>query len=138
MPSLGLTLEDGADSAPINKSALIDVLSTGEKKALYVLNIIFEIQARVKAGQETLLVVDDIADSFDYKNKYAIIQYLQDIADEQCFKQILLTHNFDFFRTVNSRFVRYSHCLMVQRTTTGIALVPAVGIRNIFLNDWKP
>jgi hypothetical protein len=30
-----------------------------------------------------LLVVDDIADSFDYKNKYAIIQYLKDIAEEE-------------------------------------------------------
>jgi hypothetical protein len=27
---------------------------------------------------------------------------------------------------------------MVQRTTAGIELVPAAGIRNIFLNDWKP
>ena len=57
----------------------MQALSTGEKKALYILNIIFEIEARTKAGQQTLLVVDDIADSFDYKNKYAIIQYLLDI-----------------------------------------------------------
>ena len=138
VPSLGFTFREGAETAEMERPELLEVLSTGGKRALYILNVIFEIEVRRQAQQETVFVVDDIADSFDYKDKYAIVQYLQDIADEQCFKQIILTHNFDFFRTVNSRFVRYSHCLMVQRTTTGIELVPAAGIRNIFLNDWKP
>jgi ABC-type dipeptide/oligopeptide/nickel transport system ATPase component len=30
---------------------------------------------------QQLLIIDDIADSFDYKNKYSIIQYLKDLAD---------------------------------------------------------
>ena len=76
MLSLGFTFEDGPDTAPVEKDALMQVLSTGERKALYILNIIFEVEARKKANQETLFVFDDIADSFDYKNKYAIIQYL--------------------------------------------------------------
>lgn len=105
--SLGFVFDDGADTAPIEKNALLQVLSTGEKKALYVLNIIFEVQARINAKQETLFVIDDIADSFDYKNKYAIIEYLREIADESCFNLLMLTHNFDFFRTVSSRFVGY-------------------------------
>lgn len=88
--------------------------------------------------KETVFVVDDIADSFDYQNKYAIIQYLQDIAEEPYFKQIILTHNFDFFRTISSRFVRYSHCLMASKSSTGIALEQAAGIKNVFVNDWKP
>lgn len=104
MLRLGFTFEDGADKADVDKPTLMQALSTGEKKALYVLNIIFEVEARRKAGQETIFIIDDIADSFDYKNKYAIIQYLMDIAEEPHFKQIILTHNFDFFRTVNSRF----------------------------------
>jgi len=136
--SLGFTFEDGGDSASVDKSTLMQALSTGEKKALYVLNIIFEIEARKKANQETLLVVDDIADSFDYKNKYAIIQYLMDIALEANFRQIILTHNFDFFRTVNSRFVKYSCCLMAAKTAAGITIKPATGIKNVFVNDWKP
>lgn len=53
--------------------------------------------------QKTLFIVDDIADSFDYKNKYAIIEYLKDIGDNEIFHQIILTHNFDFHRTVSSR-----------------------------------
>ena len=138
MLSLGFTFEDGPDKASVEKATLIQVLSTGEKKALYILNIIFEIEARRKARQDTLFIVDDIADSFDYKNKYAIIQYLADIAEEPNFNQLILTHNFDFFRTLNSRFVvRYSHCLMASRTSSGLSLEPASGIKNIFVNDWK-
>ena len=138
MLSLGFTFEDGADKAPVEKATLMQALSTGEKKALYILNIIFEIEARKKAHQETIFVVDDIADSFDYKNKYAIIQYLKDIAEEPHFKQILLTHNFDFFRTVKSRFVKYSHCLMALKNSNEVTLKQAIGIKNIFVNDWKP
>ncbi|MEC4681081.1 MAG: phage infection protein [Nitrospirota bacterium] len=137
MLSLAFTFEDGVDHVPIEKDALMEVLSTGEKRAFYVLNIIFEVEVRKKAKQETLFVIDDIADSFDYKNKYAIIQYLKDIADEPYFKQIILTHNFDFFRTIHSRFVNYSHCLMALKSSNGISLVQATGIRNVFVNDWK-
>jgi hypothetical protein len=138
MLSLAFTFEDGVDHASVEREALMRVLSTGEKRAFYVLNIIFEVEARKKAKQDTLFVVDDIADSFDYKNKYAIIQYLKEISEVPYFNQIILTHNFDFFRTINSRFVDYSHCLMTLKTSNGISLEQAIGIRNIFVNDWKP
>jgi energy-coupling factor transporter ATP-binding protein EcfA2 len=136
--NLAFTFEDGVDQAPIEKSALMEALSTGEKRAFYILNIIFEVEARKKAKQETIFVVDDIADSFDYKNKYAIIQYLKDIDEEPYFNQIILTHNFDFFRTIESRFVAYPNCLMALKNNDGISLVQATGIRNVFVNDWKP
>ena len=138
MLSIGFTFEDGEDKAPVEKATIMQALSTGEKKALYILNIIFEVEARKKAKQETVFVVDDIADSFDYKNKYAIIQYLMDIAEEPYFYQIIMTHNFDFFRIINSRLVCYSHCLMAFRNSTGITLDQATGIKNVFVNDWKP
>jgi len=137
MLSLGFTFEDGADHASVERGALMKVLSTGERRAFYILNIIFEVEARKKLKQETLLVVDDIADSFDYRNKYAIIQYLKDIAEEPYFKQIILTHNFDFFRTINSRFVDYPHCLMAVKSSNGISLEKAAGIQNVFANDWR-
>jgi len=134
---LGFTYYDGADNAPMKKDALLQCLSTGEKRALYILNVIFEIEVRKKSNTETLMVIDDIADSFDYQNKYAIIQYLKDIHDDPRFKQIIMMHNFDFFRTVESRFVPYSHCLMASKNSTGITLDQATGIRNVFVNDWK-
>ena len=137
MLTLGFIFSDGADQAPVDRTALLQTLSTGEKKALYVLNVLFEIEVRKKAARDTLIVVDDIADSFDYKNKYAIIQYLMDIAECSHFQQIILTHNFDFYRTVESRFVGYSNCLLASKTGSRVALVKAAGIRNIFINDWK-
>ncbi|MBP2033381.1 energy-coupling factor transporter ATP-binding protein EcfA2 [Clostridium algifaecis] len=81
----------------------IDVLSQGEKRALYLLNIIFDIERIRDEGNEKLIIVDDIADSFDYKNKYAIVEYLYDMAKEDKFHLIILSHNFDFFRTVSGR-----------------------------------
>lgn len=134
---LGFIFEDGDEQSEIDRPALMEVLSTGEKKALYILNVLFEVEVRRSLRQPTLFVVDDIADSFDYKNKYAIIQYLKDMVDEDIFCEILLTHNFDFFRTVESRFVKYSHCLLAERHDDSIALTQAVGIRNIFAKDWK-
>jgi hypothetical protein len=137
MLDLSYTFKDSQGEIPVARDALMKSLSQGEKKALYILNIIFEIEVRRHSGQETLFVVDDIADSFDYKNKYAIIQYLQEISDGPVFKQIILTHNFDFFRTISSRFVGYAGCLMATKTGAGIALSQAEGIKNIFVNDWK-
>jgi hypothetical protein len=134
---LGFIFEDGGESAEVDRGSLLETLSTGEKKALYILNVLFEVETRRKSGDQTIFVIDDIADSFDYKNKYAIIQYLKDIADDTHFLQIVLTHNFDFFRTLNSRFVHYSQCLMALKSDASVSLVKATGIRNPFINDWK-
>ncbi|WP_040207178.1 hypothetical protein [Neobacillus jeddahensis] len=86
-----------------NYDSLQNVLSNGEKRALYFLNIIFKIETLKKASDQKLLIFDDIADSFDYKNKYAIIQYLKEISNEQNFDMLILTHNYDFYRTLSSR-----------------------------------
>ena len=97
----------------------------------------FEVETRIKENRETLIIVDDIADSFDYQNKYAIIEYLKDIGQSPLFKQIIMTHNFDFFRTLESRFVNYNNCFMATKSSTGITLGKASGIRNIFIHDLK-
>ncbi len=88
----------------IDRNKLIhNVLSQGEKRAFYILNIVFEIRAREIQNQKTLFVIDDIADSFDYKNKFAIVEYLNDLAKNSNFYSIIFTHNFDFYRTVSQR-----------------------------------
>lgn len=134
---LGFTYIDGKDSVELPRQELLRSLSTGERKALYILNVIFEVETRKKNKQETLIVVDDIADSFDYHNKYAIIQYLKDISEDGLFKMIVMTHNFDFFRTIESRFVGYPNCLMASKNEGGITLAKASGIKNVFARDWK-
>lgn len=132
VPSIAFVFKDQDGETSVEKADLMQALSSGEKRALYILNIIFEIRARKEENQETLFIVDDIADSFDYKNKYAIIEYLKDISEEANFKQIILTHNFDFFRTVQSRFIRYNNCLMVEKTSDELKIVQAANIKNPF------
>lgn len=134
---LGFKYLDGSESTELSQNELLQSLSMGERKALYILNVIFEIETRRKSHQETLIVVDDLADSFDYRNKYAIIEYLREISQGGLFNLIMMTHNFDFFRTVESRFVSYSHCLMASKSQDRITLSQATGIRNVFARDWK-
>ncbi len=113
-------------------------LSQGEKRALYILNLMFNIEARKKENKKTLFIIDDIADSFDYKNKYAIIQYLKDISEEPLFFQIILTHNFDFFRAVQNRNIAsYKNLFLTYKSEDEIKLDSAKGIKNPFINDWK-
>jgi wobble nucleotide-excising tRNase len=76
-PEISFGFKEDAQPKPVDRKLLLEVLSQGEKRALYILNILFEINARRKQGQETLVIADDIADSFDYKNKYAIVEYLK-------------------------------------------------------------
>jgi hypothetical protein len=136
--SLGYIYEDQDGSAPIKHDDLVKVLSNGELKAHYILNVIFEIETRRKAKQETLIIIDDLADSFDYRNKYAIVEYLKEISADGLFQQVIMTHNFDFFRTIQSRFVvDYDYCLMAFKRADGsIVLEQAAGIKNVFAG-WK-
>ncbi|MFC2071234.1 hypothetical protein ACFLUU_00740 [Chloroflexota bacterium] len=126
-PSLVFKYKDGSDLCEIGRDDLINVLCTGERRALYILNVIFELEARKESSEQTLLIIDDIADSFDYKNKYAIIEYLKYILETGKFLFIILTHNFDFFRTVQSRLNigRDYNCLMSLKTESDIKLVQA-------------
>lgn len=119
----------------LSESGSISTLSDGEARALDLLYFIFEVEERKKNSKETVFVIDDIADSFDYKNKHAIIQYLRDLTTIPYFHLIVLTHNFDFFRALESnRIVSYPHCLMANKLGNTINLVHADGIRNYFAN----
>ncbi len=135
--TLDFIFSDDGQSTSVTEDKLLEGLSTGERKAFYVLNIIFEVERRKINGQETIFVIDDLADSFDYKNKYAIIEYLEEISKNENFYQIILTHNFDFFRTIQSRYVKYSHCYLAYKSKEKVFFEKATGIRNPFILDWK-
>lgn len=135
IPRIAFVFKNEEEKVSVEKNTLLKVLSSGEKRALYILNIIFEVQARKDESQETLFIVDDIADSFDYKNKYAIIEYLKDISDEKNSYQIILTHNFDFFRTLQSRFIPYNYCFFVEKAKGEVKINQASYIKNPF-KDW--
>ncbi len=105
IPRVEFSFERDGQLVKLTRSDLesIDVLSQGEKRALYLLNIIFDIERIKKSGKEVLFIVDDIADSFDYKNKYAIVEYLYEMVNVVNFRLLILSHNFDFYRTVARR-----------------------------------
>lgn len=138
-PSIKFRFKDFENNTdvPVEENDLWRVLSSGEKRALYLLNIIFEVEARKEDKQETLFIIDDIADSFDYKNKYAIIEYLNDILKVNYFYQIVLTHNFDFFRNLSSRLkASGDQKRHIIKTKTAIWLLPEKYSVNPF-KDWK-
>ncbi len=116
-----------------DKEELLKILSRGEQRALYILNIIFEMEARKGEEDETLFVFDDIADSFDYKNKYAIIEYLKYMSEEKNFYMLILTYNFDFFRTVKSRGISsYNQCFIAIKNDSEVTLEKVQYLNNPF------
>ena len=125
VPQVEFSFKKGETIKTIDRSRLekLDTLSQGEKRALYLLNIIFDIEQIKNTGRETLLIIDDIADSFDYKNKYAIIEYLYELAQEPNIYMLILTHNFDFYRTIASRLsVNRSNRLIANYSNNALEL----------------
>ena len=116
-----------------DKGTLMQILSKGEQRAFAILQIVFQVEER-KISRDHLLVFDDISDSFDYKNKYAIIEYLADYIESGVFKVVILTHNFDFYRTVVSRLkLRFDDSsLMALKHLGEIKLKPASDINDVF------
>lgn len=104
-----------------------DFLSVGERRAMYLLYVIFEFKAREASGEQSIIIIDDIADSFDYKNKYAIIEYLRELTSIDSFNLLVLTHNFDFYRTFQSRILgernKRLHSFIAQKEGNRIKLL---------------
>ncbi|HEX3942283.1 MAG TPA: hypothetical protein VHX11_12430, partial [Acidobacteriaceae bacterium] len=134
---LGFIYKDAAMEVPMEEGALLRCLSQGERRAYYILQVLFEVSIRKKKNQETLLVIDDIADSFDYQNKYAILHYLIEVGEDHLFKQIIMTHNFDFFRSILGRARVRDNSFIATKGSDGITLKAPEGINNPFVNVWK-
>lgn len=98
------------------------------------MQLLFELESRKVSGLDHLVVFDDIADSFDYQNKYAIIEYLHDLDDTNGNIYLLvLTHNFDFYRTMASRLgLRSCSWMTVKKTDGSLELKPGQYQRNLF------
>lgn len=132
--SLVFTYSDGTNEIDLGGTDINNNLSTGEQRVFYLLNIIFQLEARQRMNIDQLVVVDDIADSFDYKNKYAIIEYLKDISENSHFKLIILTHNFDFYKTLKTRIKNIDNWHgnhIAVKTSNGIAIT-AGETRDVF------
>lgn len=128
---------DGAKHIIENDDKLRGFLSTGERKAFYLLDLLFEIELRIASSQDHLIVLDDVVDSFDYKNKYAFLEYIHELSAKHTnLKLIILTHNFDFFRLMQSRLfgdTNRKHSWFAEREVNETKLVEA-GQFNYFRN----
>ena len=137
MPILLFTFKNhDGKHVTIAEDKLPEILSEGEDRARYMLNILFAIEGIIKEHKsskapqrkETVIIVDDMADSFDYKNKHAITLYLKEISEYKFFHLVILTHNFDFFRTVCRQIVKYDRCYYVGNDGGDLRLFEAKDI----------
>jgi ABC-type lipoprotein export system ATPase subunit len=138
VPTLSFRYKERDEEKEIEHTKLNTILSGGERRALYLLNIIFELEALKQDSKKMLIVADDIAESFDYKNKYAIIEYLMEHYSCGLFNLIILTHNFDFYRTVGSRMLNShrKHCVMAIKNEEEILVKDGQYLKNVFAS-WK-
>jgi len=143
-PSLYFTYTRGKDttdekSADFGKDELMPVLSMGERRAMYLIYILFDLERikklAVAGAGKYLIITDDIADSFDYKNKYAIIEYLNDLSLSPNIDLVVLTHNFDFYRTIMTRIgITRENCYIVQKNNDDTLTMSQFKYRNDFFN----
>lgn len=115
-------VEEGKEPVLSSQKELENILSRGERRAFVILQFLFEMESRKVSQNDTFVVMDDIADSFDYQNKYAIVEYIKDLAEENSnkFFMLILTHNYDFYRTIASRLSKsISKLWMVERKSNG-------------------
>lgn len=119
-------VEPSNTETAVGKDVLEKILSRGEKRAFIILQFLFEMEARKTMEHDSIIIMDDIADSFDYQNKYAIVEYIKDIAVDSSnkFYMLVLTHNYDFYRTLSSRLsLPQSNIWMAERLANGKVII---------------
>lgn len=84
----------------IEEKFLYDILSSGEKTSLNIIKFIVEYISN--KDSKPFIILDDIVETFDYANRYAFIEYINDMVNDDT-PVIVLTHNFEFYRTLHSR-----------------------------------
>jgi len=133
--------DEGAEAASYgDRKELMKILSTGEMRALYLLYVLFDVKNIMSSAKQDskkhLVIADDIADSFDYKNKYAVVQYLEDISSANNIDLLLLTHNFDFYRTAGSRLsLPDRNCYIVQKGRSGVLSMDRFGRQKDYFKE---
>lgn len=84
----------------LDEDKLYDILSSGEKTTLNIIKFIVEYISSKE--NNPIIILDDIVETFDYSNRYAFIEYINDMVKDGV-TIIILTHNFEFYRTLSSR-----------------------------------
>lgn len=84
----------------IEEIKLYELLSSGEKTSLNIIKFLVEYLAN--KNNNPFIVLDDIVETFDYANRYAFLEYINDLVRTGS-SIVILTHNFEFYKTVSSR-----------------------------------
>lgn len=142
LPIPRIVLVDKGSRKQIN-SSMKSRLSSGEYRALLILNLLFEIEAKRNLWPDGFtLVLDDIADSFDYKNKYAICRYIEELFRDKIIQVIVMTHNYDFYRCCSFFLSKITHkSLVASRLRKGVIEIKNAGHTDLlnlaFAKSWK-
>lgn len=80
----------------VDEAKLSSILSSGEKTTLNIIKFIVEYEL-IKT-KDPIIILDDIIETFDYANRYAFMQYINEMIKDQA-NIILLTHNYEFYRS---------------------------------------
>ncbi len=84
----------------IEEIKLYELLSSGEKTSLNIIKFLVEYLAN--KNNNPFIILDDIVETFDYANRYAFLEYINDLVRTGS-SIVILTHNFEFYKTVSSR-----------------------------------
>lgn len=84
----------------MSETEIKSILSSGEKTALNIISFIVEYEAN--KTDSPIIILDDIVETFDYANRHAFIEYINDLVKKNV-SVIILTHNYEFYRTLKSR-----------------------------------
>lgn len=135
---LAFKYDDGTNAVEADKQKLTKALSRGEIRAFYILQFLFEMEERKNANKDSIIVLDDVADSFDYQNKFAIIEYIRDLvySTGNNIFVIILTHNYDFYRTLALRLSlnRDNLWMSIRNPDGSISIVPGQYRSDVYAN----
>ena len=126
---------DDHPSNPKNQEEIKGILSSGELRALFLLEVVFQSQKLLRSGRPCLLLYDDISDSFDYANKNCIMEYFKELAGQNtngC--MLVLTHNFDFYRLFAYRISNRHHAFFAISEGGIIHIFPGGYLKDVLNN----
>ncbi len=90
-------------SKNLERNEILNILSSGEKSALYIISFIVEYEYKKQNSDSDLLIIfDDIVETFDYSNRAGFIEYIEELIHINSNKIIILTHNYEFFIRVSN------------------------------------
>ena len=126
---------DGCPANSKNQDEIKGILSSGELRALFLLEVVFQSRKLLRSGRPYLLLYDDISDSFDYANKNCIMEYFKELADQNnngC--MLVLTHNFDFYRLFARRISDRLHAFFAISEGGVIHVYPGGYLKDVLNN----